>query len=212
MDVVLGLLRHVVVDDVGDARDVEPALRDVGGDEDLDRAALELLDRITPLFDERLKRFGNFVVGQLTGPVVVVPAGVVDVWGIRFHPWTAAAGLEISVDELYDYVCQRVRERSPNQTPGMAGDVRGQRPLAEAPDFLLERLEASAVRGALGISDEVRNGFSRIRVSEARADAFSPEDSVAIFERHAHALRGAQFCERAGKAAASGRSFRFDLG
>lgn len=40
------------------------------------------------------------VVGQLTGPVVVVPTGVVDVWGIRFHPWTAAAGLEISVDAL----------------------------------------------------------------------------------------------------------------
>jgi hypothetical protein len=33
---------------------------------------------------------------------------------------------EIAVDELYDYVCQRVRERSPHQTPGMAGDVRGE--------------------------------------------------------------------------------------
>ncbi|MGZ8650243.1 MAG: caspase family protein, partial [Solirubrobacteraceae bacterium] len=32
---------------------------------------------------------------------------------------------EISVDELYDYACQRVRQRSPHQTPGMAGDVRG---------------------------------------------------------------------------------------
>jgi uncharacterized caspase-like protein len=31
----------------------------------------------------------------------------------------------ISVDDLYDYVCQRMRERSPHQTPGMAGDVRG---------------------------------------------------------------------------------------
>jgi hypothetical protein len=31
----------------------------------------------------------------------------------------------ISVDELYDYVCERVRERAPGQTPGMAGDVRG---------------------------------------------------------------------------------------
>ena len=31
----------------------------------------------------------------------------------------------ISVDELYDYVCQRMRERAAHQTPGMAGDVRG---------------------------------------------------------------------------------------
>ena len=32
----------------------------------------------------------------------------------------------ITVDDLYDYVCRRVRERSVHQTPGMAGDVRGQ--------------------------------------------------------------------------------------
>ena len=32
----------------------------------------------------------------------------------------------ITVDDLYDYVCRRVRERSAHQTPGMAGDVRGQ--------------------------------------------------------------------------------------
>lgn len=32
----------------------------------------------------------------------------------------------ISVDDLYDYVCRRVHERSVHQTPGMAGDVRGE--------------------------------------------------------------------------------------
>jgi Caspase domain/FG-GAP repeat len=32
----------------------------------------------------------------------------------------------ISVDDLYDYVCRRVRERSVHQTPGMAGDIRGE--------------------------------------------------------------------------------------
>ncbi len=39
---------------------------------------------------------------------------------------------EISVDELYDYVCHRVRERSPHQTPGMAGDVRGDIVIAQS--------------------------------------------------------------------------------
>jgi uncharacterized caspase-like protein len=39
---------------------------------------------------------------------------------------------EISVDDLYDYVCRRIRERSPNQTPGMAGDVRGRIVLARS--------------------------------------------------------------------------------
>ncbi|MGH3101785.1 MAG: caspase family protein, partial [Thermoleophilia bacterium] len=32
----------------------------------------------------------------------------------------------ISVDELYDYVCQRMRDGEAHQTPGMAGDVRGE--------------------------------------------------------------------------------------
>jgi hypothetical protein len=39
---------------------------------------------------------------------------------------------QISVDDLYDYVCRRVRERSTSQTPGMAGDVRGQIMLARS--------------------------------------------------------------------------------
>ena len=38
----------------------------------------------------------------------------------------------ISVDDLYDYVCRRVRERSTSQTPGMAGDLRGQIVLARS--------------------------------------------------------------------------------
>ena len=39
----------------------------------------------------------------------------------------------ITVDDLYDYVCRRVRERSVHQTPGMAGDVRGQIVIARSP-------------------------------------------------------------------------------
>jgi hypothetical protein len=31
----------------------------------------------------------------------------------------------VSLDELYDYLCDEVRERNPNQTPGMSGDFRG---------------------------------------------------------------------------------------
>jgi hypothetical protein len=38
----------------------------------------------------------------------------------------------ISVDDLYDYVCRRVRERSVHQTPGMAGDIRGEITIARS--------------------------------------------------------------------------------
>jgi caspase domain-containing protein/FG-GAP repeat protein len=39
----------------------------------------------------------------------------------------------VSVDDLYDYVCRRVRERSVHQTPGMSGDVRGEIIVARSP-------------------------------------------------------------------------------
>ena len=45
MDVVLGLLGNVIVDDVRDPRDVEPALRDVGRYQDAYATRLEVLER-----------------------------------------------------------------------------------------------------------------------------------------------------------------------
>ena len=44
MDIILSLPRHVVVDDVGNAGDIEPSLRDVGGDEHANFTELEPLD------------------------------------------------------------------------------------------------------------------------------------------------------------------------
>src|SRR5438105_6349955 len=44
VDVILGLLRNVVVDDVGDARDVEAALSDVGRHEDANLTGLEIIE------------------------------------------------------------------------------------------------------------------------------------------------------------------------
>ena len=49
VDVILGVVRHVVVDDVADAGHVEPARGNVGGDEDDDRPrfeAVELADAV----------------------------------------------------------------------------------------------------------------------------------------------------------------------
>jgi Caspase domain/FG-GAP repeat len=38
----------------------------------------------------------------------------------------------ISVDDLYDYVCRRVRDRAAHQTPGLAGDIRGEITIARS--------------------------------------------------------------------------------
>lgn len=44
------------------------------------------------------------IVGQATAPTVVGPTGTVDVIGVRFHPWSAAAVLRVSGAELRDRV------------------------------------------------------------------------------------------------------------
>jgi AraC-like DNA-binding protein len=46
------------------------------------------------------------VVGQITGPVVVIPTGVVDVWGVRLQPWGAAAFLAIPSGELRETIVE----------------------------------------------------------------------------------------------------------
>jgi len=49
MHIVFGLLGHVVVDDVRDARDIEATLCDVSGYEDTDRATFEAVQRLCAL-------------------------------------------------------------------------------------------------------------------------------------------------------------------
>ncbi|HEY9225984.1 MAG TPA: helix-turn-helix domain-containing protein [Gemmatimonadaceae bacterium] len=44
----------------------------------------------------------RIVAGQITRAVHIEPSGRVDLWGIRFHPWSAAAFLGLSGDELRD--------------------------------------------------------------------------------------------------------------
>jgi AraC-like DNA-binding protein len=42
----------------------------------------------------------QLVAGQLTRAITIEPSGTVDLWGIRFHPWSAAAFLGLSASEL----------------------------------------------------------------------------------------------------------------
>jgi hypothetical protein len=47
VDIVLGIARQVVIDDVSDMVNIESSGRDVGGDEGLELAFFELLDSCT---------------------------------------------------------------------------------------------------------------------------------------------------------------------
>lgn len=44
----------------------------------------------------------RLVAGQITRAVTVQPSGVIDLWGVRFHPWGAAPFLGFSGAELRD--------------------------------------------------------------------------------------------------------------
>ena len=61
MHVGLGVVRHVVVDDVAHALDIEPARCDIRGDDDIDLAALQSRDRAFALrlHDVAVQRLGG---------------------------------------------------------------------------------------------------------------------------------------------------------
>ena len=78
MDVVFRVLRHVVVDDVGDVVDVQSARRHVGGDEDVDLALGELLEYFDAFFLMQ-------VAADLPGFVFVVLELGFQLFGGGFH-------------------------------------------------------------------------------------------------------------------------------
>ena len=48
MDIILGMLRHIVIDDVTDAGDIEPPRSDIGRNHHFIFAALETFQRFNP--------------------------------------------------------------------------------------------------------------------------------------------------------------------
>ena len=44
----------------------------------------------------------RLVTGQLSRAITIAPSGRIDLWGIRFHPWAAAAFLQVQGTELRD--------------------------------------------------------------------------------------------------------------
>ena len=46
----------------------------------------------------------NFIVGQMTGPILISPSGRVELLGIRFQPGGARAFVDVPADEITDQV------------------------------------------------------------------------------------------------------------
>src|SRR4051794_33863317 len=109
--------------------------------------------------------------------------------GLRTGDADLDADGRISVDDLYDYVSRRVRERAAHQTPGLAGDVRGEitiarsvrRPqlppelasavqsnLAGIREGAVGELAALAGSGSGGIAATVRDALERLAGDDSR--------------------------------------------
>jgi hypothetical protein len=112
----------------------------------------------------------------------------------------------ISVRELYDYVCDEVRERTPNQRPNMLSHLEGELYIARSryvlpvtlPDELLEALRnpLSAVRvGAVGALAELVTSGSPGIAAAARArleEVAASDDSRRVCAAAEAALTGAE--------------------
>ena len=62
---------------------------------------LNLGDAFRKAIEGRWERQPNaMIVGQMGRPVVVEPAGLVDIVGVRFHPWGARAFIEAPMDRF----------------------------------------------------------------------------------------------------------------
>jgi methylphosphotriester-DNA--protein-cysteine methyltransferase len=46
----------------------------------------------------------RIIAGQISHAITIEPFGRVDLWGIRFHPWSAASFLGVSASELRDRI------------------------------------------------------------------------------------------------------------
>jgi AraC-like DNA-binding protein len=82
------------------------------------------------------------LVGQHSGPVVVIPTGAIDVWGVRFHPWSAAVCLETPMDELRESTVELeevLRRRVVGELRDRLGDVSADHVLISALERWLAR-------------------------------------------------------------------------
>ena len=109
----------------------------------------------------------RLVAGQITRAVTVRPSGVIDLWGVRFHPWGAAPFLGFSGAELQDCLTSLDDVAAPLERElSMLGDARTESTQLEA---ICERLTSrlrtarasdSRVPALVALIDSVREPFT----------------------------------------------------
>ena len=103
----------------------------------------------------------------------------------------------ISVDDLYDYVCQRMRDGAAHQTPGMAGDIRGEIVIARSrrrsalPEALQEALASPLAGVREGVVTELAAllGSRDAEAARAALERLAQDDSHRVRAAAAGALQ-----------------------
>jgi AraC-like DNA-binding protein len=96
---------------------------------------------------ERRRQPRNFIVGQMTGPILISPSGAVALLGIRFQPGGTRPFLDFPASEITDQVVElgslsRSFERDLLQACAYVFSMNGR--VAEVDRYLVERLSSSS--------------------------------------------------------------------
>jgi AraC-like DNA-binding protein len=117
----------------------------------------------------------RLVAGQITRAITIAPSGRIDLWGIRFHPWSAAAFLGVSASELRDTFlsiddAQRALDRSFAALEDVEGDDARRAFIIDA----LRRRASSLVanhRSVAALVTTVSNGTEPLSVAQLARQA-----------------------------------------
>ena len=106
----------------------------------------------------------RLVAGQLSRAITIQPSGRIDLWGVRFHPWSAAAFLGVSGAELRDQLFA-LDEVSPLLDSAFRG--LGEEPERQCLTLIWETLETYVSQSRR--LDRTATGLANIAISLAES-------------------------------------------
>lgn len=117
----------------------------------------------------------HFLVGQMTGPILISPTGRVELLGIRFHPGGTSSFLRLAMSEVTDQVTElgAVSSELERELLSRSQDLLSLDQKREAVERVLIRrlLRDTPLRSAMRLASRIVNSAGLISVDQLAADA-----------------------------------------